>query len=130
MKKDNKKAMVATWSDSETSKSDSDEEQVANIWLIIKEIRDNEITEHEGSDEVAVSALYKCFKDEVIDALISFANLEQKYLSKYKYLKKNVRELTQENLVFEKLNNDLHDRIETLENKKLELQTKCVSNKK
>ena len=37
MKKDNKKAMVAAWSDSETSDSGSDDEQVANICLMAKE---------------------------------------------------------------------------------------------
>ena len=37
MKKDNKKAMVAAWSDSESSESESDEEHTANICLMAKE---------------------------------------------------------------------------------------------
>jgi len=47
IKKANKKVIVAAWSDSKTSESESDEEQVANIYLMAKEIQYNEITKYE-----------------------------------------------------------------------------------
>lgn len=40
---------------------------------------------------------------------------EQRYLSKYKDLKKNVRELNQTNVALEKLNKDLHNKFKILE---------------
>ena len=68
-----------------------------------KEIHDDQITQYEGSNEVDVSALYTCSKNELIDAFISFANLEQKYLSKYKDLKKSVQDLTGKILILKKI---------------------------
>ena len=106
-KKENRKAMIAAWSDSETSESESDEEHTNNTCLMAK---DGESSEHESMDEVDISGLYKCSKDELIDALISFANLEQKYMSKYKDLKKGVRKLNQKNADLEQLNNKLHEK--------------------
>ena len=93
MEKDNKKAMVAAWSDSESSESESDEEHTANICLMAKEVQNNNETEYENSDEVDASELYKYSKEELIDTLISFASIEQKYLFKYQDLKKNILEL-------------------------------------
>ena len=92
--KDNKKAMVAAWSNSESSESESDEKHTANICLMAKEVQNNKETEYENSDEVDAPELYKYSKEELIDTLISFTNIKQKYLSKYKELKKNVLELT------------------------------------
>ena len=37
-KKENKRAMIATWNDSETSDNESDEEHTANNCLIAKEV--------------------------------------------------------------------------------------------
>jgi len=72
MKKDNKKAMVSKSSDSE-----SDEEHTANICLLAKEVQNNKESEYENSHEVDASELYKYSKEELIDTLISFANIEQ-----------------------------------------------------
>ena len=105
--------MVAAWSDSETSFSESDDEQVASVCLMAKE--DDGKTEYESSYEVDISTLDECSKEELINALINFANLEQKYLSKNKDIKKSVRELTQKNLALEKQNNDLNNKIEILD---------------
>ena len=55
----------------------------------------------------------------------SFTKLGQRYLSKYKDIKKNVRELNKKNVVLEKLNNDLHDKVKCLGTKKVELKAKC-----
>ena len=89
-KKDNKRAQIATWSNSDTSDNESDEEHNANICLTTKEVQDNQRSEYESTDEVDISALYECPKEELINALVSFAKLEQRYLSKYEDLKKNV----------------------------------------
>jgi len=118
--------MIAAWSDSESSESESDEQHTANICLVAKEVQNNKETEYENLDEVDVSELYKYSKEKIIDTLISFANIKQKYLSKYKDQKKNVLELRQKNLVLEKLNN----RNKTIEDKNLELQVKCDNNQK
>jgi len=47
-----------------------------------KEVQDDKETEYESSDEVDVLALYEYSKEELIDALISFVNIEQKHSSK------------------------------------------------
>jgi len=73
--------MVAAWSDSESNESESDEEHKANIYLMAKEVQDDKETEYESLDEVDTSALYEYSKEELIDTMISFANIEQKYLS-------------------------------------------------
>jgi len=86
-----------------------------------KEVQNNKETKYENSDERDAYELYKYSKEKPIDTLISFANIEQKYLFRYKDLKKNVLELTQKNLVLEKLSDDLHNRNKTLEDKILEL---------
>jgi len=80
-KKENKRAMIAAWSDSEASDSKSNEEHTINTCLMAKEVQDDEQSEYKRTDEVDISALYECSKDELIDALISFAKLEQKYPS-------------------------------------------------
>jgi len=129
-KKDNKKAMADAWSDSESSESESHEEHTANICLMAKEVQNNKETEYENSNEVDASKLYKYSKEELIDTSISFANIEQKYLFKYKDPKKTVLELKQKNLDMKKLNNDLHNRNKTPEEKNLELQVKCDDNQR
>jgi len=53
-----------------------------------KEVQNNKETEYENSDEVDAPELYKYSKEELIDTLISFTNIEQTFLSKYKDLKK------------------------------------------
>jgi len=55
-----------------------------------KDAQEGEQSEHESTNEVDILALYECSKDELIDAIIGFSNLEQKYMSKYKDLKKKV----------------------------------------
>ena len=87
-KKDSKKTMIATSSDNETSHSKSDEEHTANICLMAGEVQYDERSEYESTDKVDIPALYECSKEELIDVLICFAELEQKYLSKYTDLKK------------------------------------------
>ena len=81
--------MVVAWSDRESSNSENDEEQVANICLVAKGAHDNK-NEYESSDEVDTLLLYEYSKDELINALINFADLEKKYLRKYRHLKKSV----------------------------------------
>ena len=124
-KKDSKRAMIAAWSDSDTSESESDEEHTANICLMAKDVKNDERFEYESTDEVDISALYDCSKEELINALVSFAKLERKYLSKYKGVKKNVQDLNLKNMALEKSNNDLQAKVRNLETKNKELQAKC-----
>jgi len=51
--------MITTWSDSETSNSESDE-HTAYICLIAKEVQGDERSEYESTDEVDISAPYEC----------------------------------------------------------------------
>ena len=104
--------MIAAWSDSDTSESESDDEHNANICLMAKEGQD-----HENTNEVNIAALYECSKDELINALVSFARLEQQYSSKYKDLKRNFQDVKLKNADLKKLNNELHHKIRILENK-------------
>ena len=127
-RKENKKAMIAVWSDSESSESDNYEEHVINTCLMAKDMQEEEQSEYGSTDEVDISSLYDCSKDELIDALISFAKLEEKYMSKYKELKKRVRELCKKNVDLGKLNNDLQVKVKDLEAKNIELSTKCDVN--
>ena len=71
--------MVAAWSDNESSGSESDEEQVVNICLMTKEAQDDK-NEYESSNKVDALLLYIYSKDELIDALISFVDLEKNVL--------------------------------------------------
>ena len=64
-----------------------------------KEGQDHEL---ENTNEVDIPALCECSKDELINVLVSFAKLEQRYSSKYKDLKKNFQELKQKNVALEK----------------------------
>ena len=89
--------MATASSDSETSDRESDEEHVDNIILKTKDVQDNEKTQYESLDDACALAFYEYSKEELIDALISFANLGQRYVSKHKDLKKSVWELTQQN---------------------------------
>ena len=61
----------------------------------------------------------------MINALISFAELEQRCSSKYKDLKRNLQEVKQKGIALEKINNDLYIKIRILENTNEELQNKC-----
>ena len=124
-KKEIKRAMIAAQSDSKTSDSESDEEHTTNTCLMANDVQNDEQSEYESTEEVHISSLYECSKDELIDALISFANLEHKYMSKYKDLKKKLRDLSQKNAGLEKLNNELHGKIKDVEAKNQELSTKC-----
>ena len=56
-KKENRRAMIAAWSDSDTSESESDEEHNANICLMAREGQDHEL---ENTNEVDMAALYEC----------------------------------------------------------------------
>ena len=89
---------------------------------MVKEEQDHE---HGSTNEVDITALFECSKDELINALVSFAKLEQRYSSKYKDFKRNFQGLKQKNVALGKMNYDLHDKIRILENKNEELQDKC-----
>ena len=117
-RKGNSRAMITVWSDSDTSDSESDEEHNANICLMARKGQDHE---PENTNEVDIAALYECSKDELINALISFAELEQRCSSKYKDLKRNFQEVKQKGIALEKINNHLHIKIRILENKNEEL---------
>jgi len=65
------------------------------------------------------------FKEELAQALIECNQYEQEYLSKLKSLKKAIYNLSFEKEVLQKLNSELHTRIETLDEEKEELQFKC-----
>ena len=64
--------MVAAWSSSKTSDSESDIEHTANIYLMAKEVQDDERFKYESTDNVDILALYACSKEELINALVSF----------------------------------------------------------
>jgi len=82
-KKEFKEAKPATRSDSDTSNSDDNEDQVVNLSLVAKEGQvQEEGTECESSDEVDDSVFLEYFKDELAQALGNFIECEQKYLSK------------------------------------------------
>ena len=51
--------MIAAWSDSNTSDSESDEEHSANICLMVKEGQEEE---HEITNEADIAALFECSK--------------------------------------------------------------------
>jgi len=57
-KKDNKRAIITAWSDSDTSDSEGDEEYTANICLMAKKVQDNGRFECESTDEVDILTLY------------------------------------------------------------------------
>ena len=61
MRKDDKK--LATWSNSNSSEIENDEELTANIYLLAKKAQDDNETEYESSNEVNVSALYGYSKE-------------------------------------------------------------------
>ena len=65
-KKEFRKAMIATWSDSDSSDSDK-EEEVANLCLMANDVQE---TESENLDEVDYSDLLEYSKDELAQALI------------------------------------------------------------
>ena len=66
--------MIIAWSDSDTSDSENDEEHTTNTCLTAIEWQDHE---HEKTNEVDIAALYECSKDELINALVSFAKLNK-----------------------------------------------------
>ena len=63
-KKENKRVMIASWSHSETSDSESDEEHTTNTCLMANDVQSDEQLENESTDEVDISALYESSKDE------------------------------------------------------------------
>ena len=67
--------MIATWSDSGTRDNESDEEHTSNICLTAKKVQDDGRFEYESTNEVDISALYECSKEELISILASFAKL-------------------------------------------------------
>jgi len=88
-KKEFKKAMIATWSNSDSSDSD-DEEEATNLYFMVNEdqVQEDE-TDYESSDEVNCSNFLEYSKDELAEALIKCIRCEQEYLSKIKSLKKH-----------------------------------------
>ena len=78
VKKEFRKAMIAAWSDSDSSDSDK-EEGMANLCLMANDIQE---TESENLDEVDYSDLLEYSKDELAQALIRCIQCEQEYLSK------------------------------------------------
>ena len=112
------------WSDSDSSDSE-DEEQGENLHFMVKEDQVQEVeTEYESSVEVDCCDFLEYFKDKLAQALNKCTRYEQEYLSKIKSLKKTICDLSFEKEVLQKLNNESHTRIETLEKEKKELQSK------
>jgi len=70
--------MVATWSEGKTNDSESNEEHAANICLIAKEVQENERPKYESTNKVDISAIYECYKEELLDTLVTFIKLEQR----------------------------------------------------
>ena len=66
-----KRAMIATWSDSDLSESEDEEEQVVNLCFMANEDQTHdEETEYKSSDEIDYSDLLEYSKDELVQALI------------------------------------------------------------
>jgi len=62
--------MIAAWSDSDSSDSYDEEEQVENLCFMANEDPSQEETEHESLDEVDYSDFLEYSKDELARALI------------------------------------------------------------
>ena len=81
--------MLATWSNSNTSNSDDNEDQVVNLALMAKEEQVQEVgTQCESSNDIDYSVFLEYSKDELAQTLVNCIEHEQKYLSKIKSLKK------------------------------------------
>jgi len=95
--------MIVTWSDSNSSYSDDEEEQVENLCFMANDglIQDDE-TEYESSNEVNYSDFHEYSNDELSRALVKCIQCEQNYLSKIKLLKRTIRNLTFEKECLEK----------------------------
>ena len=124
--KELKRAMIATWSDSDSSDSDDKEKQVENLCFMANEdeIQEDK-TEYESSDEVDYSEFLEYSKNHLARALIKCIQCEQDYLSKIKSLKKTISNLCLEKEYLEKSKVEDHTKIETLEIEKEELTSKC-----
>jgi len=109
--KEIRRVMIAAWSDSDSSDSDGEEEQVENLCFMANEdqIQEDE-TEYESLDKVDYSEFLEYSKNDLARALIKCIQCEQDYLSKIKSLKKTIS-----NLCLEK---------EYLEDQKLKLTLK------
>ena len=118
--------MIATWSDSDSSDSDK-EEDVANLCLMVNDVQETEL---ENLDEVDYSDLLEYSKDELAQALIRCIQCEQVYLSKIKTFKKTIHNLLSEKEVLKRENDDLHLKIEHLEKEKQDVQSKCGASEK
>ena len=113
-KKELKKAMIAAWSDSDSSDSDK-KEVVANLPLMMNDVQETKL---EKFDEVDYSDLLEYSKDELAQALIRCIHCEQVYLSKIKTFKKTIHNLLSEKEVLQRENDDPHLKIEHLEKEK------------
>ena len=120
VKKEFKRAMIAAWSDSNSSDSEK-EEEMGNLCLMVNGVQE---TESENLDEVDYSDLLEYSKDELAQALVQCIRCEQEYLSKIKSLKKTIRNLPSEKELLQKLSSEPLSKIEMLENEKKELQSK------
>ena len=96
-KKEFKKDIIATWSDSDSSDSDNEVEQVTNLCFMANEENVQEDkTKYESSDKVDYSNFLEYSKNELAHSLINCIRCEQKYLFKIKSLKKATWELESE----------------------------------
>ena len=111
-KKEFKRAMIAAWSDSDSSDSDK-EEEMANLCLMGNDVQE---TESENLNEVDYSDLLEYSMDELAHALIQCIRCEQEYLSKIESLKKTIRNLLFEKEALQRLNSESLSKIEMLEN--------------
>ena len=118
--------MLATWSDSDTNYSDDSEDQVVNLGLMAREEQaQEEATKCESSNEVDYSVFLEYSEDEFAQALVNCVECEQKYLFKVKSLNNAIRDSTFEKKALQKSSDELHIKIDTLETKKQDVQSKC-----
>jgi len=68
-KKEFKRAMIAAWSDRDSSESEDEEEQAVNLCFMANQTHDEE-TEYESSDKVDYSDFLEYSKDELARVLI------------------------------------------------------------
>jgi len=83
--------MIAAWSNSDSSDSNDEEEQVESLCFMVNEdLIQEEETEYESSDEVYYSDFLEYSKGELARALVKCIRCEQGYLSKIKSFKKKI----------------------------------------
>ena len=76
LKKDNKKLIVATQSDKETSNHESDGEHVINIYLIAKELKGNKKMSMKAQMRQMSKLSMNLLKKSYIVALVNYAHLQ------------------------------------------------------